>query len=231
MQNDQYLPLGLNIGGHYEIVKLLGEDDFEIVYLVKDIHRLETHFVLKELFLKEFSFRNENIVYTLEKSKDIFDETKKGIIADVNILQKNRDANRLQTYGYFEENGTIYTIMEFTNSSSLDSYLKIQPKKRAEALNPKPTDTTTTKEKKPKSFIFLKMLIVSLVILVALGIYAYKIIEDNKNRSKEESKVVVAEKTQDSNKNDLKGLKIKPKPIKSQQNRFKALFLRLSPNF
>jgi hypothetical protein len=194
MQNDQYLPLGLNIGGHYEIVKLLGEDDFEIVYLVKDIHRLETNFILKELFLKEFSFRNENIVYTLEKSKDIFEEMKQGIINDVNILQKNRDANRLQTYGYFEENGTIYTIMEFSNNSSLDSYLKIQSKREKEDLIPQSTDKNEESENEPKSFIFLKMLIVSLVVLIGLGVYAYKIIEDNKNKAKENVKVVVADK-------------------------------------
>jgi len=85
---EEYLPISYKIGGHYEIIKVLGDDEFEIVYIVKDIHRLETLFVIKELFLKEYCFRDEqNGIYILEKSKESFQKTKKNLIFEINIIK------------------------------------------------------------------------------------------------------------------------------------------------
>ena len=200
---DEYLPIGYRIGGHYEIIKFLGNDEFEIVYVVKDIHRLETLFVLKELFLKEYSFREEeNEVYIFEKSKSSFEKTKKNVISEVNLFKERGSTNSIQTYGYFEENNTIYTIMEFVNSAELSNYLKVTPKKIETKIEPKVNmeiepkkEDEDKEEKKPKSYLFLKMLIISIVLFIGLGIYAYNMIKEDKNRPKESTVAIVTQKT------------------------------------
>jgi hypothetical protein len=73
MEKRYYLPIGHKIGGHYEIVKVLGEDEFEILYLVKDLHLRGREFVLKELYLKAYSSRDKFNVYTMAKSKAFFE--------------------------------------------------------------------------------------------------------------------------------------------------------------
>jgi len=187
MENSSYLPVGSKIGGHYEIIQILGEDNFEIIYVVKDIHRLETLFVLKELFLKGFSLRDDREVYTLVKSKDMFEKKKKDTVREVGVLKKNNSSNRLQIYGYFEENNTVYTIMEFANDAKLDSYLQVEPKILSQP-KPRPTPAPKPKEgkkstKPKKSFLFLKMLIGAIVVFAVLGVYAYNMIEEDKERS------------------------------------------------
>jgi hypothetical protein len=126
MENNYYLPLGTKLGGHYKIEKVLGEDDFEILYLAKDSHKRGEFVILKELFFKSYSLREGTEVKTLAKSRIIFEETKKEVMNEVEELLENPSQAEVETYGAFEENNTIYTIMEFINSPSLDGYLKVK---------------------------------------------------------------------------------------------------------
>jgi len=57
-QNSQHLPIGHILGGHYEIIKILGQGGFGIVYKVKDRHQLDKILIIKELF---FSSRQKII--------------------------------------------------------------------------------------------------------------------------------------------------------------------------
>ena len=202
---DEYLPIGYKIGGHYEIIEVLGDDEFEIVYIVKDIHRLDTLFILKELFIKEYSFRDdEKGVYILEKSKNSFEKTKKNVISEVNLFIEKGNRNSIRTYGYFEENNTIYTILEFINNRNLRDYLKITLKNNIEEIKPKVEikkdkvkkdeikQDIKEQEEKPKSYLYLKMLIASIIIFAILGVYAFNMIEEDKNKPK---KVTVASST------------------------------------
>jgi len=192
MQNSEYLPVGHQIGGLYEIVKVLGRDDFEIVYLIKDLHRMDS-LVLKELFLKGSSFRDKANIYTQEKLKKAFQETKEGIIKEVTLLKGLKKANRLQTYGYFEENNTIYTIMEYREKAPLESYLKIIPQPTVEPAPAKPKKQKVDNQKPQKSYLFLKLLIVLIFIATLLGAYAYKIMVYDREKAKEIPKVVVTQ--------------------------------------
>jgi hypothetical protein len=202
MENNYYLSIGTKLGGHYEIEKVLSEDEFEILYLAKDLHKRGEYVVLKELFLKPYSLREDKEVHTLAKSRIIFEETKKEVIKEVEELLSNPSNEQISTYGTFIENNTVYTIMEFINDSNVDGYLKInkveepnivtnsEPLKRdvmkEEIIEPTPKKRASVEKKeKPKSSIFIKILITTLLICLALGFYAYNMLKNDKIKGKD----------------------------------------------
>ncbi len=199
MQESKYLSSGEKLGGHYEIVKVLGEDDFEIIYLVKDRHLKDKFFVLKELFLEGISFRDANgTLHAPAKSKYVFNETKKEVILETDRLQESDDKQDVETYGYFEEHNTIYIIMEFSNDTNLEYYLNVeaQENRLEEKGNPEMTLPSLEQEesiihepiakikKEKKSPRFLIGLIILVAIFSGLAYYAFKIIEEDKEKSK-----------------------------------------------
>jgi len=125
-ENNQYLPVGYRIRNHYEIVSVLGQGGFGIVYLVKDIERLNEKVVIKELFAKDFSSRNRDghSIYNRKSSEKIFQKIKEDIRDEVNILRNIENRNIVKAYGCFEENNTIYSIMEYIDGEDLEIYIK-----------------------------------------------------------------------------------------------------------
>jgi len=192
---NHHLPVGFKLAGHYEIVELLGEDEFEILYLVKDLHLAEKLFVLKELFLPSYASRNEdNSLNIMAKSKQIFEQTKKDIIAEIEVLKTAEEQQSPKVYGYFEENNTLYTIMEFVNDSDISSYLEIDSENEPEEVMMAEEEiiepmgeTSTVEEEKPKSTLFLKILIVCVIIFLGLALYGYQILQEEQQRIKEKS--------------------------------------------
>jgi len=200
---NHYLPVAFKLAGHYEIVELLGEDEFEILYLVKDLHMGEKLFVLKELFLPSYASRNEdNSLNIMAKSKQIFEQTKKDVIAEIELLKTTEEKKSPELYGYFEEHNTLYTIMEFMNDSNISSYLEIDSENEREeemvveevakeettvATIEPIVEPSTLEEEKPKSTLFLKILIVCVVIFLGLAFYGYQMLQEEKQRIKEKS--------------------------------------------
>ena len=201
MEQNKYLSSGEKLGGHYEIVEVLGEDDFEILYLVKDRHLKDKLFVLKEFFSNGISLRDtDGTVFSPAKSKYVFDNTKKEIIVETKRFQESNQNQEIETYGYFEENNTVYIIMEFKNNSNIDSYLQSKSQKKEEIEIPfsslekkelKVSVETTQKSRKfPK---FLIGLIFLLMIFSGLAYYAFKIIKEDKNKSKDKPSTTIVE--------------------------------------
>jgi len=126
LEDNQHLAIGHKISNHYEIIKVLGQGGFGIVYLVKDIERLDSLFVIKELFLKELSYRSrdETTVYNRKERKKLSIKVKKDIKDEVIILSEISNKNIVQAYGYIEENNTIYSIMEYIDGIDLEKYLE-----------------------------------------------------------------------------------------------------------
>lgn len=189
MGMNQHLAVGETLAGHYEILQVLGEDEFEILYLVKDVHMADEKFILKELFLSAYASRGEEgDVEVVAKAKQSFENTKQDIIDEIEKLKREYLNNSPRYYGYFEENNTLYTIMEFVNSSDISPYLAPNSKtvqadivSQEEVVEPKVTVPKAKKKKeKPKSKFFLNTLIISLLIFLGLLYYSYNMIQEDK---------------------------------------------------
>jgi hypothetical protein len=128
MNTNKYLSNGTIVNKHYEIIDVLGEDDFEILYLAKSLHRKGSFFVLKELFLESFSTRNGNLVETIPEALGVFEKQKKHILQETQTLQKKSLREEIKILSTFEENNTVYTCMAYTPNSKLEAYLQFQPK-------------------------------------------------------------------------------------------------------
>ncbi len=190
MKSSKYLPIGSNIGDHYEIIDVLGDDDFEILYLVRDTNRKGSFFVLKELFLETFSSRKLKSVSTIPEAQGVFDKRKREIILELSRPNNSNNArDEVKTYGYIEDNNTIYTIMEFTNNFELEKYLHFEP--RDEIILP-PLDTKMGKKGK-NSFLFLKILILAMIVVAGLGYYTYTMIKKDREKTTTTPQVVVTQ--------------------------------------
>jgi hypothetical protein len=168
---NKYLEIGTNIAEKYEVIDVLGEDDFEILYLVRDIDRKGSFFVLKELFLETFSSREGQLVFTIPQALGVFHKRKKQIIEEIKSQKINSKNSDIKIYGYEDENNTIYTIMEFSSNASLEKYLHFVPK-GAEKL-PTLKELLSQEKKTFNGSLFLKILLF-LGFLLAISFYAYK---------------------------------------------------------
>jgi len=129
-ENSQHLPIEHIIGGHYKILKAIKQGGFGIVYLVKDTHLVKNNiFIIKELFLQKHSIRYRDNTTTgiPPKMKDIFEKIKADIIKEVGVLSSIENINIVQAFGSFEENSTIYSIMEYIDGVDLEEYIKDNP--------------------------------------------------------------------------------------------------------
>jgi len=191
MGNSKYLPIGAIVGKQYEILDILGEDDFEILYLARDTHRKESFFVLKELFLETFSSRIDTAISTIPEAEGVLDKRKKEIITELDNPKRNRQVAEIKTYGYVEDNNTIYTIMEFTNNSNLENYLQFTPKEKGVLPS---LEKLLNNNIKKKSSLFLKILIAITLTLAGLAYYSYHMLQTDRDKPKEEKVNIVSEK-------------------------------------
>jgi len=190
MKEKKYLPIGSNIADKYEVIDILGEDEFEILYLVRDIQRQKTFFVLKELFLETFSSREGELVFTIPEALGVFHKRKKQIIEEIKSRKGNSKNSEIKIYGYEDENNTVYTIMEYSNNASLEKYLHFIHKD----TEPLPTlDDLLSKEKIFDYALILKILLLSGLIL-GITFYAYTFFQkDSLEEDSHEFKKTVSE--------------------------------------
>ena len=147
--SSKYLANGTIIGNHYEIIDILGEDDFEILYLVKNIHRRGSFFVIKELFLEVFSTRKDTRVETIPEALGVFNKRKSEIISEIDRIHRKHIENEIKVFAYFEENDTIYSCMAYTPNAKVEEYLQFEPK--SDTKLPLLEELTQTEEEKKKT--------------------------------------------------------------------------------
>ncbi len=163
--SSKYLANGTIIGGHYKIIDVLGEDDFEILYLVKNIHREGSFFVIKELFLEVFSERKGSSVETIPEAQGVFNKRKAEIIREIdNNLHRRYIKDEIKVFAYFEENNTIYSCMAYTPNAKVEAYLQFEPKEDTKL--PRLEELTQIVEEKKKSS---SVVLIGVVLLMVVG--------------------------------------------------------------
>jgi len=216
MEQNKYLAIGTTIAEKYEVIDILGEDEFEILYLVRDIYRQRTFFVLKELFLETFSSREGELVFTIPEALGVFHKRKKQIIEEINSRKVNSNNSEIKIYGYEDENNTIYTIMEFSNNASLEKYLHFIHKD-TESL---PTLDELLNKGKTFNYAFIFKILFLTGLLLGITFYAYTFFQKNSLENEESELKKTASENFPKLKERIKKVEVdKEVPLQIEENR------------
>ena len=125
--NEQFplaLPVGTNVNG-YVILKVIGQGGFGITYLAYDT-QTGNQVALKEYLPASVALRNEAgtvTPYSVSGEND-FAQGKSSFLKEAQNLGRFRHEAIVQVRGYFEANGTAYTVMEFAKGDTLSHRIK-----------------------------------------------------------------------------------------------------------
>lgn len=111
---------GMIIGGKYQITAALGGNPVGITYAGTAVQTAQK-VIIREFMPQDCCERaaDGNII----NAADVFEQEKQKYIAGAKILLANPGQAVTQVYELLEENGTVYTIMEYVEGISLDAYL------------------------------------------------------------------------------------------------------------
>jgi len=108
--------------GKYKIIDILGKGGFGIVYKVRRVSDFKI-LAVKELLISSnaICFRKYDSKISTKNPK-IFNAFKEKVKKEVEFFSKieNKNPNIINVYGFFEDNNTVYTVMEYINGCDLE---------------------------------------------------------------------------------------------------------------
>jgi formylglycine-generating enzyme required for sulfatase activity len=138
MMNENMLPVGTLLrGGTYQITKQLSSGGFGNTYVVQNVSFDETY-AMKEFFMKGVNLRVDGeVTVSVSDNKATFESQKNKLKKEAQRLRKLHNRHIVQVHDLFEENGTVYYVMDYIDGESLEERLKRtkQPLAEAEALD------------------------------------------------------------------------------------------------
>jgi serine/threonine protein kinase len=122
--NSHALPIGQQLIGQYEVVKILGIGGFGITYLANDM-RIERKVAIKEYLPTDFAVRDTSETVRALSSEHIefYDRFKHRFLDEAKTLAKFQHPAIVRVMNFFEANGTAYLVMEFEEGRDLRNYL------------------------------------------------------------------------------------------------------------
>ena len=123
------LPAGTLIANHrYEIAEVIGQGGFGITYRGYD-RRLEVPVAIKEYYPSGIASRyitqSLNVQVGGEENRRVFDMGKKKFLEEARTLARfSDDPNIVVVRDFFEDNRTVYIVMEYLQGESLNEYGK-----------------------------------------------------------------------------------------------------------
>ena len=118
------LPAGTRLG-EFEILDLIGEGGFGIVYLAYD-HSLERHVALKEYMPSGLATRTRQLLVTVRSQQhaDTFTAGLKSFVNEARLLAQFDSPSLVKVHRFWEENGTAYMVMPFYDGITLKQAMK-----------------------------------------------------------------------------------------------------------
>ena len=117
-------------GGKYKIEKVLGQGGFGITYLATQ-ELLDRKVCIKEFFLKEYCERDEatsHVTLGTQGSREMVERFKEKFLKEARTISKLYHSNIVHVIEVFEENNTVYYVMDYIEGSSLQDLIKIKGK-------------------------------------------------------------------------------------------------------
>ena len=109
--------------GKFTILKVLGQGGFGITYLAEQ-SLLQKKFAIKEFFLHDLCARDATGVVTTLTQGDMVGRYRKKFVKEAQILARLNHPGIVRVTDVFEENGTVYYVMEYVEGESLAEIIK-----------------------------------------------------------------------------------------------------------
>jgi serine/threonine protein kinase len=121
------LPAGYQIH-EFEIVQVVGEGGFGIVYLATDL-QLQRTVALKEYVPSSLATRapDHSISLRSERHRETFELGLRSFVNEARLLASFDHPSLVKVYRFWEQNGTAYMVMPFYEGPTLKALLKQSP--------------------------------------------------------------------------------------------------------
>jgi serine/threonine protein kinase len=118
------LPPGTRLG-EFEILGLVGEGGFGIVYLAHD-HNLQRRVALKEYLPSSLAGRAGGLIVSVvsERHAETFDAGLRSFVNEARLLAKFDHPSLVKVYRFWEGNGTAYMVMPYYEGVTVGEALK-----------------------------------------------------------------------------------------------------------
>ncbi len=113
-------------GGKYRIERLLGHGGFGNTYVAYNT-TFEERVAIKEFFMQGVNTRNDNtgfVSVSLAENVQQFEEQKEKFKKEALRIRKLNNPHIIKVHDLFEENGTIYYVMDYVDGENLAEVLK-----------------------------------------------------------------------------------------------------------
>ena len=116
-----FLPLDYKFQNKYEIKGYIDETEFSNVYLVSTFNK---KYVIKECFPKSITIRDDDLKIFTNKNIEKFNLVKNSFQREKEILEKlDKNKDVVNLVNFFEENNTIYLVLEYFEGINLKKYV------------------------------------------------------------------------------------------------------------
>ena len=124
------LPVGTRLG-EFELLSVIGEGGFSIVYLAQD-HSLQRTVAIKEYLPGAIAFRDaEGVVRPrFEKYEGTFKTGLQSFLNEARILAQFEHPALIRIHRFWEQNGTAYMVMQYCKGRTLRKVLQEDTHKR-----------------------------------------------------------------------------------------------------
>lgn len=113
-------------GGKYRIERVLGEGGFGNTYVAINTE-FDERVAIKEFFMKDVTERDEvtsTVTVSNVTNYSSFVEQKEKFKVEARRLRKLRNPHIVRVHDLFEENGTVYYVMDYINGKSLSEWMR-----------------------------------------------------------------------------------------------------------